>query len=431
MAKNKVKLIIAIVCIIGIALLAWSMASTLAKQDYNALGLAQYEAGNYDKAIEYFTKTIESDSNNAMAYFNRGFAHFRTGSYMNKEPYNKAVADFNKAIELSPSYIDAYYNRGLAYENIEGNKYYMSDGLYKALMDHEKALELDPMYIMAHAGKGNICMRASEYDRAVFEYNKALDSENLILQKVGKEGLAGVYASRARNYRYLEKCTLSIADYNRAMELDPTLTTALAHQIANYKDVGEWNRVIELCNMMIELKKDDPTYNLSSKYGYKGLAYYNLGKYDKAIFNYNKAIELNSTDVVFYRGLSAVYREIEEGEKAKQAFESAIELDTRTIEKGTYKKMDRKYYSRGLTYHEMGEYDKAISDYKKAIELNFDRGYFGIGYYVKAYRDLGKAYLEIGENAKAKEAFQTALRLFREENRLYSAEQVQQLLKPL
>ncbi len=41
MAKNKVRLIITVICLIGIGLLAWSIHSTLAKQDYNALGNAK------------------------------------------------------------------------------------------------------------------------------------------------------------------------------------------------------------------------------------------------------------------------------------------------------------------------------------------------------------------------------------------------------
>jgi tetratricopeptide (TPR) repeat protein len=53
-----------------LAMLGWSIHSTLAKQDYNALGVAAYEEGNYDKAIAYYTKAIEQDPENIDAYYN-------------------------------------------------------------------------------------------------------------------------------------------------------------------------------------------------------------------------------------------------------------------------------------------------------------------------------------------------------------------------
>ncbi len=81
------------------------------------------------------------------------------------------------------------------------------------------------------------------------------------------------------------------------------------------------------------------------------------------------------------------------------------------------------YHSRGLTYYEMREYNKAISDFNKAIELKSD--------YAEAYRDLGKAYVAIGDTANATEAFETAVRIFEEQGNTYAAGQVKQLLEEL
>ena len=57
------------------------------------------------KEIETWTKDITFNSNDAVAYYNRGFA------YSKLEEYDKAIEDFNKAIELEPefevTYIDA------------------------------------------------------------------------------------------------------------------------------------------------------------------------------------------------------------------------------------------------------------------------------------------------------------------------------------
>jgi tetratricopeptide (TPR) repeat protein len=204
---------------------------------------------------------------------------------------------------------------------------------------------------------------------------------------------------------------------------------ALGHLTGNYKSLGEWNKLIELCDYMLELKKDDPAWLTQShggytKYAAKGLAYHNLMKEmaNEAIFNYNKVIELKPSAGA-YRDLGMVYRDIGESEKAKEAFEKAIEMYSTTIEEGTYTRMYRIYYSRGLTYYEMREYDEAISDFNKTIELKSD--------YANAYRDLGKAYVAIGDTANATEAFETAVRLFEEQGNSDAAEQVRQLLEEL
>ncbi len=47
------------------------------------------------------------------------------------------------------------------------------------------------------------------------------------------------------------------------------------------------------------------------------------------------------------------------------------------------------YYNRGNAYGKKGQYDKAISDYTKAIEINPS--------YAKAYYNRGVAYIKEGE----------------------------------
>jgi tetratricopeptide (TPR) repeat protein len=175
MAKTKVRLTIAVICVIGIAVLAWSMASTLAKADYNALGLEAYEAGNYDKAIEYFTKAIEQDPGNVDAYYNRGACY--------------GTEDFFHHYDKLPG--QTYTEAGLSDEE---------EAFQKAMADFNKALELDPNYALAHFGKGNAYyLYVDSYsDRAtkvIPEYEKALEHKDWILDKVGVEGVASIYTN--------------------------------------------------------------------------------------------------------------------------------------------------------------------------------------------------------------------------------------------
>ena len=75
---------------------------------YGNRGRAYNHKGEYDRAIDDFSKVIEIDPDDAEAYYNRGLA------YAHKGEYDRAIADFNKAIELNPNDVAAYHNRALA-----------------------------------------------------------------------------------------------------------------------------------------------------------------------------------------------------------------------------------------------------------------------------------------------------------------------------
>ena len=70
-------------------------------------GVEKYNAGNYQGAIDDYTKSIEMNSQNADAYYNRGIAKY------DSEDYQGAIDDYTKAIEIDPEYTSAYDNRGI------------------------------------------------------------------------------------------------------------------------------------------------------------------------------------------------------------------------------------------------------------------------------------------------------------------------------
>lgn len=61
------------------------------------------------------------------------------------------------------------------------------------------------------------------------------------------------------------------------------------------------------------------------------------------------------------------------------------------------------YFTRGLTYYAQGDYDRAIADFDKAIQLEPD--------FAKAYSNRGSAYKSKGEKYKAIADFKKVLDL--------------------
>jgi tetratricopeptide (TPR) repeat protein len=111
------------------------MRSTAPYADFGALAIGGTnldELGNDDivRAISYFTKAIESNPNDARAYFSRGTARHKTSNY------DSAIADLTRAVELNPCCAAAYINRGGAY--------YYKARYHRAITDFNKAIEIDP-----------------------------------------------------------------------------------------------------------------------------------------------------------------------------------------------------------------------------------------------------------------------------------------------
>lgn len=116
---------------------------------------------------------------------------------------------------------------------------------------------------------------------------------------------------------------------------------------------------------------------------FKGISNSNNHQYDKAIINFNKAIEINPRYANAYNDRGATYIKKGHNDLAIKDFNKAIEINP---------KHDNAYVNRGSAYDNEGEYDLAISDYNKSLELNPRNagGFFnrGLAYAFKKKYDL-------------------------------------------
>lgn len=72
-------------------------------------GLTCEQSGDYQGAIDHYTKSLERNPQFAIAYNNRGV------SYHKKGDYQQAIQDYTRAIDLNPNFAYAYCNRGEAW----------------------------------------------------------------------------------------------------------------------------------------------------------------------------------------------------------------------------------------------------------------------------------------------------------------------------
>lgn len=131
MGKTKRHTVIILLAVLQAAALLF-IASSSAEDylDYYEQGEFALRVQKWDRAIEYFTKSIKDNPSFFVAYHNRAIAYSKKGEY------DKSIQDLKKAIELNPDYPDAYGLMGLVYEIKKD--YQSALKVYKQAMAKEK-----------------------------------------------------------------------------------------------------------------------------------------------------------------------------------------------------------------------------------------------------------------------------------------------------
>jgi tetratricopeptide (TPR) repeat protein len=137
---------------------------------------------------------------------------------------------------------------------------------------------------------------------------------------------------------------------------------------------------------------------------------YNKGDLDGALADYNEAIRLDPNLAIAYMNRGAVYA-------ARNEFDMAIEDSTKALELKLSKVEDQAtaYTNRGAAYVGNGELDKAIADTDEAIRLKSD--------YAKAYYVRGVAYANQQDKEKALADLKKVLELSKDSQEGQAAQQ--------
>ena len=146
-----------------------------------------------------------------------------------------------------------------------------------------------------------------------------------------------------------------------------------------FKQIGIWKNNIALWSHVIEVAPE----KVPLAYGNRGVSFADMGDFNKALEDYNKAIALDRfyTGIYFERGL--VFAKMHQFDKAISDYNTAIELD----QYGQKSDVGREVYflNRGLAYLEKAQQELAISDFKQACDMGSNKGCE----IMEAYRSTG------------------------------------------
>jgi tetratricopeptide (TPR) repeat protein len=157
----------------------------------------------------------------------------------------------------------------------------------------------------------------------------------------------------------------------------------------------DFEQALEYIRQALELARQTDNERLVT-WAHNGLGnvYDELGRYEEAIAEYQRAIELDPKDAYPHNGLGNVYYELGRYDEALAEYERAIELDP---------KYAYPHNGLGSVYYELGRYDDAIAEYERAIELNPTDGGF--------YYNLGNANVSLERHEEAIQTYLKAIEL--------------------
>ncbi|MCH7938943.1 MAG: tetratricopeptide repeat protein [Candidatus Marinimicrobia bacterium] len=256
--------------------------ANLNAQEHIRQGLAFYNGLTFDppdSAVFHFTKAIELDSKNDLAYALRARGLVVLYSINeNEDLLAQAINDANMAIQINPSQPFAYFARG--------NAYLYLDQAQRAIKDYDQALRLEPTSAHVYFNRALAYRRLGQSHRAIDEFNRAieLDSSDVYF-----------YIQRGRTYRLLGQVEQAIEDYEQSIRIDASNPHPYILRGSAYVSLEQNQRAISDLNLAIDLDPSNPF-----AYIRRGDIYIYSGQYQRAIADFNFALgELVESEKVY------------------------------------------------------------------------------------------------------------------------------------
>ena len=124
-------------------------------------GLTELQAGDFDKAVKNFNKSIQKNDKFVDAYFKRALSY----TYLKK--YEEAINDYSTVIELSPNDEVSFFNRSRIFTVMKDYE--------KALSDVNSAINIDKEFIEVYYQKASIMLKMRNLDGAISTYTNLIE----------------------------------------------------------------------------------------------------------------------------------------------------------------------------------------------------------------------------------------------------------------
>ncbi|MES2063538.1 MAG: tetratricopeptide repeat protein [Bacteroidota bacterium] len=164
------------------------------------------------------------------------------------------------------------------------------------------------------------------------------------------------YKLRALSFVSLKNYQLAINDFRHCLSLKSKDTVVINKIATSYALLSKPDSAILFYSILISM--DDKNWEA---YNNRGLSYLNINKFQPAMSDFTKSLRLNPNYYMSLNNMGLLNERISN-------YSEAIKYYTISLSK--YKKNDRVYFNRAVSYMYMKQPEHALFDFDKAIELN-------------------------------------------------------------
>lgn len=243
-----------------------------------------------DEAVIEYRKAIELNPTNGLLHNDLGIL------YYNMDRNQEAVASYKNSLLYIPTDPVVHSNIGLAYEAM--------GELEKALSAYKESIGLDPTYEPAHQYSAIV-------NNNLGRFTDALDAARRAIELNPDDARAHFEAGKA--LWNLNDRDGAETHFSKALTLDPSLESVIAEITGTTLPPTE--------------PTDGEYLTEADKHYNTGTDLLNEGRYEEAIPEFKRAIELDDSDPDFHNNLGLCYLRLERYDEAKPEFYRCLELN--------------------------------------------------------------------------------------------------------
>lgn len=203
-----------------------------------------------------------------------------------------------------------------------------------------------------------------------FDEKRYDEAERLFLKLLSRNtaGYADVFNRLGLIYYQKGLYERAAQYFERALAQNPKYTEASLNLVVTYNELRNFAAAERVFNQAAKIVRSEPASldpfiqgKLANEHGKLGDAYYELGRYEPALDEYRKAVDLRPNFVDILTKIGITLREKGELDQATQAFTKAKAVNPKYLPA---------YVHLGITYYTKGQRDLALDEWKTAQKID-------------------------------------------------------------